>query len=164
MRCLVLVLFSLSYASTCLAQSAPERRNWFNDPFFQISNSFPNCPVPAGPFITEEEKRVQAHHRAERGTTCWLSGKCERPNSYAYDAEISQALKIALQSRGELKNTTLWVTTQGRMVFIEGCARNVSVAKALEAIARKVPNVQQAVALVYSGASSRPPYKRLTEP
>jgi len=32
---------------------------------------------------------VQAHRRAEKGTTCWLAHECERPNAYAYDPDIN---------------------------------------------------------------------------
>lgn len=163
-RCLVLILLLVAMGHA-LAQQAPSRRNWFDDPFFQISSGVPNCPLPAGPFITEDEKRVQAHHRAERGTTCWLSGQCDRPNFYAYDADIAQALKAALQTKSvELKNTTLWVTVQGRVVYIEGCARGARVAPQMEGLARSVPNVQQAIAAVYAGPPVRAPYKRLDEP
>src|SRR5690554_6479593 len=51
-------------------QGAPELRNWFDDPFFQISSAIPDCPEPAGPFITEAERRAESHRRAEKGTTC----------------------------------------------------------------------------------------------
>src|SRR5437899_5540536 len=37
-----------------MAPAAPdELRNWFDDPFFAISSAIADCPVPAGPFVTE---------------------------------------------------------------------------------------------------------------
>lgn len=161
-RCALPAFLFVACMGDAGAQAAAERRNWFNDPFFQVSVALANCPVPAGPFITDEEKRVQAHHRAERGTTCWLSGQCDRPNDYAYDADIAQALKAALRSRpAVLKNNTLWVTVQGRVVFIEGCARRAGVDSQIEAIARSIPNVRQAVAAVYAGPPAHVPYRLL---
>jgi hypothetical protein len=85
-----LVLFALAASvSTCGAQPAEELQNWFNDPFFQISASIPDCPIPAGPFVNESDRRVQAHRRLEKGTTCWLAHECERHRHIrAYDKRI----------------------------------------------------------------------------
>lgn len=148
----------------CSAQGVEARHNWFNDPFFQLSNAIPDCPVPAGPYITEDEKRAQAHHRAERGTTCWLSGQCDKPNFYAYDPEISDSLKTALQRPDIVNTSTLWVTVQGRVVYIEGCAANAALAEDLESLARAIPRVQQALALLRLPTSLRPPYKLRSSP
>lgn len=160
MRRFVLASWLLAGPALCPAEPAAEVGNWFGDPFFQVSNTLPGCPQPAGPFTTEAEKRVQAHHRAERGTTCWLAGQCARPNSFAYDQDIAQAFKGALaKDSATFANTSLWVTVQGRTVFIEGCVRDEAIAPALEAYARAIPDVQQAIALLYSGQSTRLPYK-----
>lgn len=146
-------------AGPCPAQVEAERQNWFNDPFFQISASVPNCPLPAGPFITEAERKAESHHRAEKGTSCWLAGNCDRPNSYDYDKDIAAALQTALAKRNPFANTTLWVTVQGRVVYMEGCATSQAVAAELEVFAKKLPNVQQAVAIVRTDSSARAPYK-----
>ena len=143
----------------CVAQSSEEPRNWFGDPFFQISSSVPDCPLPAGPFIGESDKRVQAHGRAEKGTTCWLAGECDRPNSFAYDQYIAASLRQAVAGNEALAGTTLWATVQGRVVYIEGCALQNSAAARIEALARSVTYVQQAIAIVRSDAASPPPYK-----
>jgi hypothetical protein len=163
-RALARRAWALALAATCIgthAQTPPERRNWFDDPFFQISHAVPGCPVPVGPRLTEAERRVEAHHRAERGTTCWLAGQCRQPNAYAYDAGIAAAFQSALKSGPTLAGSTLWVTVQGRVVYIEGCAGN-AVAAALETMARALPDVQQAMAIVYAGPPGTPPYKRLS--
>ena len=146
------------------AEDGAARRNWFGDPFFAISGAIADCPQPAGPYINERERREQAHHRAERGTTCALSGQCDRPNAYAYDRDIADALRTAYARSGVTADTTLWVTVQGRVVYIEGCVRDAAVAPALEAVARATRDVQQAVAIVSTDRSARPPYKLLTAP
>ena len=158
-------LVALAMSAAAQAQAAPERRNFFGDPFFQVSHDIAQCPMPAGPFITEEERRVQAHHRAERGTTCWLAGTCDRPNDYAYDATIAERVKAAVATSPLLARTTLWVTVQGRIVFIEGCAAEESVGLPLESLVRALPDVRQAVSNVYVGAPlAKPTYKLLTAP
>jgi BON domain len=149
----------LAFAATSSAQTPLGRRNSFNDPFFQFTNALPSCPVPAGPFVTESERQVQAHHRAERGTSCWLAGTCDKPNFYAYDEEIAGSLRNTLRGQPWLANTSLWATVQGRVVYFEGCAKDESVAQRLEAIARTIPLVQHAIAAISTGAGSRPRYK-----
>jgi hypothetical protein len=146
------------------AQDVSDRRNWFNDPFFQISHEIANCPVPAGPYVTEAEKIAQSHNRAEKGTSCWLAGECTRPNSYEYDHDIARDMQALLARRTPFTNSTLWVTVRGRVVFIEGCVRDQAAELQIETFARSVPNVQQAVALVYTDLAARPPYRLLKAP
>ena len=134
-------------------------QNWFNDPFFQITSGVRDCPVPAGPFVSEADRRVAAHRRAEKGTTCWLARQCDRPNSFAYDEDIAAEFKAALKGHDEFAATSLWVTVQGRVVYIEGCVARASQEAELEAFSRSVPYVQQALAIVRSDASERPPYR-----
>ena len=134
-------------------------RNAFGDPFFRIAHAIADCPEPAGPYIDEAERRVQAHHRAERGTTCWLAGMCDRPNAYAYDADIAAALQAALHRHNPFADASIWVTVQGRVVYLEGCVARPAQAAELEAFARTLPNVQQAIAIVRDAPSARPPYR-----
>jgi hypothetical protein len=161
---MLFLLSALLHGAPAPAQVAPERRNWFNDPFFQISAAIPDCPLPAGPYMTAAERRSQAHSRAERGTTCWLTGDCDRPNAYAYDQDIARAFRDAFRAQYRFMHTTLWVTVQARIVFIEGCVRHDDIAPELEAFARTIPQVQQAAALVYSNPAAHPPYTMLTSP
>ena len=155
----LLLLALAAVAPACVAQAREPLRNWFDDPFFQISAAVPGCPLPAGPFVGETDKRAQAHRRAEKGTTCWLAKECERPNAYAYDRDIASAFQAALRGRDPFPGTTLWVTVQGRVIYIEGCALQESVAPELEAFARALPHVQQAIAIVRTDPSARPPYR-----
>ena len=146
--------------TACPAQTGDELQNWFNDPFFQISSALPDCPLPAGPFVDEHNRRAQTHRRAEKGTTCWLARECDRPNAYAYDRDIASAFHGALRERNPFADTTtLWVTVQGRVVYIEGCVARESMAAELEAFARALPYVQQAIAIVGAPASPRSPYR-----
>jgi len=147
-----------------LAQTEENRQNWFHDPFFQISDTIANCPKPIGPFVTEDQRLTDAHHRAERGTTCWLVGKCDRPNSYAYDQDIAAAFKVELQKNNPFTESTLWVTVQGRVVYIEGCSSENGIVRRLEDFARALPYVEIAVAKVRTDATSVPPYPVLPEP
>jgi hypothetical protein len=164
MRRTALPLCLLISAAMINAQDISGRRNWFNDPFFQISHEIADCPVPAGPYITEAEKKAQSHHRTERGTSCWLAGECAKPNSYEYDRDIARDMQTMLAQRPPFTNSTLWVTVRGRVVFIEGCVRDQAAETQLEAFARSVPNVQQAVALVYTDLAALPPYRPLVVP
>jgi hypothetical protein len=140
--------------------AADELRNWFGDPFFAISAALPDCPLPAGPFVDDANKRVQAHRRAEKGTTCWLAKECDRPNAYAYDADIAAEIQAAVRERQPFPSTSLWVTVQGRVVYIEGCAGSAFDPVAAEAFVRALPYVQQAIAIVRTDPSQRTPYQR----
>lgn len=142
------------------AQAAEPLKNWFDDPFFQVSSAIAHCPVPLGPLMTEAERRVQAHSRAERGTTCWLAKQCERPNDFAYSADIAEGLRTMVAANAKrFQKTTLWFTVQGRVVFIEGCAADRRAGPAIEALVMKQPDVKQAIARVRHGRSGPAPYK-----
>jgi hypothetical protein len=141
--------------------AAEEPRNWFDDPFFQISSAVADCPEPAGPRVSAAERQEQSHRRAEKGTTCWLAKACDRPNAYAYDRDIARGIEEAVRRRAELAHTSLWVTVQGRVVYIEGCVARQSQGAEIEALVRQVPHVQQAIAIVTAHAGAKPPYRPL---
>lgn len=145
-----------------LAGSADEEAlNRFNDPFEAVSADVADCPEPRGPRITAAEARVQAHARAERGTTCWLKGECSEPNAFRYDAGIAAALRARLKGAKALQASSIWVTVQGRVVYFEGCVESAEQGAELEALARGLPEVQQALALVRVGRGATLPYRRL---
>jgi hypothetical protein len=158
--CVALVAGLLPLAG--LSAAAGELRNWFDDPFFQITGAFPNCPEPAGPRVNEAERQVQSHRRAEKGTTCWLAKECERPNAYAYDRDIAAGILAAVRKRSPFQDTSLWVTVQGRVVYVEGCIAQEAQATEIEAFIRESPHVQQAIAIVTTNPAAGPPYKPLT--
>ena len=159
MHSLLIGTAAVLLAGASSAQPADALQNWFNDPFFQVTAALPGCPLPAGPFTDEADRRVQAHRRLEKGTTCWLAKECDRPNAYAYDADIASAIQQAVQARNPFPDTTLWVTVQGRVVYIEGCARDEADAARIERFVRELPHVQQATAILRTDQAARPPYK-----
>ena len=111
-----------------------------------------------GPRITAAERLKQSHHRVERGTSCWLQGICERANAFDYDADIAERLKNEWRQHPEFGASTIWVTVQGRVVYLEGCTASDNVAERLEAFARGLPQVMQAVASVSNPKAPRTPY------
>ena len=158
-RALALLTFAALAASPA-ARAGEALRNWFGDPFFRASAALPHCPLPAGPFVDAAERRVQSHRRAEKGTTCWLAKECDRPNAFAYDRDIAAAfVKGQRSAPGLFAHTSLWVTVQGRVVYIEGCVQQDAQAAAIEAFARGLPHVQQALAIVRTEGSASVPYR-----
>jgi len=157
-----LVGIAVALAAFCTHPRADDAlRNWFDDPFFAITSAIPDCPQPAGPYTSESDRRVQAHRRAEKGTTCWLAKEddCERHNAYAYDRDIAAAIAGAVRDRHAFADTSLWVTVQGRVVYVEGCARSPRAEAEIEAFVRALPHVQQAIAIVRTDPAARAPYK-----
>jgi hypothetical protein len=147
------------------AQPAPqERKNWFNDPFFVLSNTFADCPVPLGPLMTHAQMEDDAHYRVERGTTCWLAHKCTKPNSYLYDAPIATAIHAHFADPHVFDGTSLWITVQRRFVYAEGCAPTSFDLQGLRRQLEAIPDVEQVFVRVGSDARPPLPYKTLAEP
>ena len=148
------VLFATTPA---FAQADPPRLlNPFNDPFIQATAGRP-CPAPLGPAYTEAERRVEAHSRLERGTTCWLAGQCVEPNAYRYDAANATAAAAALRREPALAGTTLWLTAQRRFIYIEGCVADAGQAARAEALVKALADVDRVIpALALPG--EKPPY------
>jgi hypothetical protein len=140
------------------AQQLPDRRNWFDDPFFQVSSGLPGCPVPEGPLLTIDEQRREAHWRAERGTSCWLAGRCRDSNAYRYDKTLAPQVEAALKAAAGVERSSVWVTIQRRWVFLEGCVASPALARELEAAARAVPEVETVVPALGIGVSEPPRY------
>ena len=134
------------------------RRNWFNDPFFPLSNAIATCPEPLGPLMTEDEALRDSHHRSERGTRCHLEGRCRHPSSYDYDKEI--AANIRARADAFIPNrSTLWVLVQGRRVWIYGCVPDGYRRASLEKALRAIPDVELAMEEVRKGARGPVPYR-----
>jgi len=145
-----------------LAGSAEDEQllNRFGDPFEAVSSDIAGCPEPRGPRSTAAEARAEAHHRAERGTHCWLRGECREPNAYRYDAGIAVALREALARAPALHPSSLWMTVQGRIVYLQGCVEAPAQAVELETVARGLPDVQLALAQLRVGKDGALPYRR----
>src|SRR3954468_24250847 len=125
-----LLAFALAAAAcTTLAQNAG---NLFGDPFVQVTSGMPQCPVPRGPFITEEQARVQQHVRSQHGNSCFRSGRCRLPNSYLYDQEIIPRVQTYLRAGGRFNDTSLWILGERRIVTVYGCVKSKEQAIELE--------------------------------
>ena len=155
-----LVCVLLLVARTGVAQEAggPLKQNWFDDPFFQVSAGLPACPMPEGPFYTAEERRVQTHSRLERGTSCWLAGKCTDSNAYRYDKPLAPKVRAALQAVPGVDRGSVWVMIQRRWGYLQGCVPNAALAKRLEHAARALPDVEAVVPDLMVGTRGKPTY------
>jgi hypothetical protein len=151
------------FAVNCVAAAEEGKlRNWFNDPFFQVRNGAPACPVPVGPLSTEAEMRQQTHPRSERGTRCWLAGQCRLANSYLYDAAIGDAVRDRFSSTRAWREASLWVTVQRRIVWVEGCVSPSYKMGTLDNLVKKVPDVELVVVNVNRGRKNEVlPYRTL---
>jgi len=136
------------------------RKNWFGDPYFQVSHDIASCPEPLGPLVTEEEALRESHHRAERGTRCHLEGRCRHPSSYDYDKGIAGRIAgAAREGRFVPQLSTLWVLVQGRRVWIYGCVPLGYRRGQLEKFLRKFEDVELAMEEVRVGAQGTIPYR-----
>jgi hypothetical protein len=154
-------------ASSALSSAAApplERKNWFNDPFFELSHALPGCPVPLGPLMTRAQMEDDAHYRVERGTTCWLAHKCTKPNSYMYDQPIADAIRAHFTDSRPFDGTSLWITVQRRFVYAEGCAPASFDRQALRRQLEAIPDVEQVFIRVGTSADAPAPYRTLAAP
>jgi hypothetical protein len=142
------------------ADDAGERRNWFDDPFVQVTAAMPACPLPDAPLITEEQMRREAHYRAERGTSCFQAGRCRLPNAYLYDKEIAPRVVKAIQVDGRFADTSVWIEGQRRWVWLKGCVPRSEQKAALEQLVRAIDDVEAVIDQLQVGtAASAPPYR-----
>lgn len=125
--------------------SAEDRANHFGDPFIQVTGGIASCPVPEGPLVTQAQMREQAHGRAERGTSCYQSGRCRLPNAYLYDKEIIPRVKKAIDADGHFADTSVWAEGQRRWVWLKGCVRTQAESDALEKIVRNIDDVENVI-------------------
>ncbi|VTU13848.1 BON domain-containing protein [Variovorax sp. RA8] len=140
------------------AWAGPEKKNWFDDPFFQVSSGARGCPVPEGPLYTAEERRSQMHARLERGTSCWLEGRCKDSNAYRYDKVIAPQVQAALAAVPGVGRASVWAVVQRRWVYLQGCVPSRVLARRLEQAARAVPEVELVVDDLMVGTRDKPPY------
>ncbi len=154
-------LVSHGQPASTAAAPAPELRNWFNDPFFTLSQDVADCPVPLGPFTGRAEMEDDAHYRVERGTSCWLAHKCSKPNSYLYDAPIADAVRERFAGERALRGTSIWITVQRRFVYAEGCVPASFDSAALQRQLEAIPDVEQVFVHVRADPHAPLPYKPL---
>jgi hypothetical protein len=124
-----------------LNAAAEESRTYQLDPFAQATDGYASCPAAKPPLLTEQEMRVQAHGRAERGTSCCLAGTCECGGAYRRDPEINGRVVAAIRGEKRFRDTSVWVTTMRKFVTLQGCVRSVTQKKALERLVKHQPDV-----------------------
>lgn len=156
----LLLLSSLVLGGNAVAtDDAQTLKNWFDDPFLQVRNAIPACPVPLGPLLTDAQRRAEAHYRVERGTSCWLEGKCEKPNAYWYDAAIADAIRQRFSQTPEFADSSLWITVQRRFVIVQGCIASAEQAPRIESLIKAVPDVERVILQLRSNPDEKPPYQ-----
>ncbi len=101
----------------------------------------PRCPDVAPPLLSEQEMRVQAHGRAERGTSCCLAGTCECGGAYRRDPEINARVVAAIAADPRLRDSSVWVTTMRKFVTLQGCMRSARQRQWLERLVKAQPDV-----------------------
>jgi hypothetical protein len=121
--------------------SAEEPRTYLLDPFVQATAGYPGCPEGKPPILTEQEMRITAHERAERGTSCCLAGTCECGGAYKHDPEINERVARAVRESAGFRDTSVWVTTMRKFVTLQGCVRSPAQKSALERLVKRQPDV-----------------------
>ena len=149
------------------AASAEPFKNHYNDPFVQVTKAIAACPQPRGPFMTAREAQAEAHPRIERGTTCFMAGKCKEPNAYRYDATIAgharAAVVDAVGKTPALAQSSVWLTVQRRFIFAQGCVGDKRQIAQWEAVLRSVPDVEY-VSADFAVGSSPKQFRRVPYP
>ena len=154
---LVLALQLAGTAAHAKAAASPaQRRNWFDDPFIQATHALPGCPVPDQPLMTEAEMIHDSHWRAERGTSCYQSGRCRLPNAYLYDKEIVPRVVKAIAAADTFEDTSIWVEGQRRWVWLKGCVSTPGQAAELERMVRLIDDVEAVIPQLIVGTTMPP--------
>ena len=147
------------------ADEAPGgRRNWFGDPFVQVTAALPACPAPDAPLLTEEQMRREAHYRAERGTSCFQAGRCRLPNAYLYDQEIAPRVVKAITVDSRFADTSVWIEGQRRWVWLKGCVARAEQKQALEQLVRAIDDVEAVIDQLQVGTTASPAPYRIAPP
>ena len=150
-------VFALLAALSCAAQ-AQKAGNVFGDPFVQVTAGLPGCPVPRGPYITEEKQRIQQHVRSQHGNRSYRSGRCRLPNSNLYDEELIPRVRQNIRADGRFNDTSLWLAGERRIVTIMGCVRTKEQAIELERTVPLVADVSNVIPYVIVGTEGPLPY------
>src|SRR5215469_5198961 len=147
-------------ASALIVSGAPadEPRTYQLDPFAQATSGYAGCPEAKPPVLTEQEMRITAHERAERGTSCCLAGTCECGGAYKHDPEINERVAKAVRDDRRFRDTSVWVTTMRKFVTLQGCVHSRAQKSALERLVKREPDV----AIVWNETiiGTKPPAKK----
>ena len=151
------IAFTVACSLALACAHAQERKNYFGDPFEQVTSAIAQCPVPRAPGVTREELPALAHIRAQHGTSCYLSGRCRLANSYLYDKEIIPRVVQYLRLDGRFSDTSVWVLGERRMVTLMGCVQSAQQAAAMEKSVALVDDVMVVVNQLLVIGSGAPP-------
>lgn len=113
------------------------------DPFARATNGFSGCPQRTAPVMTPAQARAEAHVRAERGIRCAMDGSCESGGAYRRDPQINERVRDVLARERRFADTSLWVTTTRKWVFVSGCVRTAAQRRSLSAFIGKLPMVER---------------------
>ncbi len=141
----ILVATGLAVGMLASPSIADERKNWFDDPFVRLTSGIADCPVPEGPLMTLAESRTEGHVRSERGTRCYLEGRCRLPNSYQYDKGIMALVQKAVSADPRWKDTSVWALGQRRWIYLKGCVRSKQQSQDLERWVKGVDDVERVI-------------------
>ena len=141
MPTMAVTVASFAMLAFAVPGATQEARTYRLDPFSQATSSYTGCPAGKPPDLTEQEMRVQAHERAERGTSCCLAGTCECGGAYKRDPEINERVAAAISGDSRFADTSIWVTTTRKFVTLQGCVRSQAQRRALEQLVRRQPDV-----------------------
>lgn len=133
--------------------------NPFHDPFERVTAGISGCVSPQPPTYTPSEMREEEHWRVEQGNSCYLAGKCRYSNSYFYDKGIARRLSEALLSTSRLRDSSIWILVQGRIVELSGCAKRKSQLAVARKVAEQVSDVQGVLVHLMVGTRGARPYK-----
>jgi hypothetical protein len=144
-RLVAVLACSVLPLAACAGDVQGARANYFDDPFLQVTDSIANCPRPEGPLITQAQMKEESHYRAERGTSCFQSGRCRLSNAYLYDKEIIPRAKKAILADGRFARTSIWVEGQRRWVWLKGCVSSQEQSAAVEQLVRSIDDVEAVI-------------------
>jgi hypothetical protein len=122
-----------------------ERSNYFDDPFLQVTTAIPHCPKQEVSKLTPAEVQEETHWRTQRGTSCFLAGRCRLPNAYLYDKEIIPRVKQAILVDGRFGDTSIAVEGRRRWVWLKGCVARPEQSLAVEQLVRNIDDVESVI-------------------
>jgi osmotically-inducible protein OsmY len=113
------------------------------DPFARATHGDPACPEHPPPLLSNDQARVEAHVRVERGLRCAMEGTCEPGGAYKRDPETNERVRAAIAADPRFADASIWVTTSRRWVTLQGCVRSKSQRRAVVELVKKQPNVER---------------------
>jgi hypothetical protein len=113
------------------------------DPFAQATRGDSSCPTQPPPLLSDQDARVEAHVRVERGLRCAMDGTCEPGGAYKRDAEINERVRSRLAADPRFASASIWVTTSRGWVTLQGCLRGAAQRRALIDAVSTTPGVER---------------------